>query len=60
LEPSDLDQYARAAARVMGLGIHDAWWPGVLLHLGTLLEHAAVLEAADIDWTLPPAPVFEP
>jgi hypothetical protein len=60
LEPSDVEEYARAAARVMGLDIDDAWWLAVRLQLATLLELAAVLEAADIDWTLPPAPVFEP
>ncbi len=43
----ELDGYARAAARLAGLEIDEAWWPGVLLHLGVLLDNAALVEAID-------------
>ncbi|MDQ1356273.1 MAG: 1-carboxybiuret hydrolase subunit AtzG-like [Acidimicrobiaceae bacterium] len=66
-EAPDLDGYARAAALAAGLTIDGAWWPGVVRHLGVLLERAASLECNDDDddndnVSLPddPAPVFTP
>jgi 1-carboxybiuret hydrolase subunit AtzG-like protein len=43
-----LDTYARAAARLAGLEIDDAWWPGVERHLTVLLDNAALVEAVDL------------
>ena len=63
-EDSDPDDYARAAARAAGLTIDDAWWPGVVRHLGVLIDRAASLECNgdDDNVSLPddPAPVFTP
>jgi hypothetical protein len=67
-EAPDLDGYARAAALATGLTIDDAWWPGVVRHLGVLIERAASLECNDDNDSdndnvaLPddPAPVFTP
>jgi len=44
----ELDTYARAAARLAGLEIRDAWWPGVIGHLAVLCDNAALVEALDI------------
>jgi hypothetical protein len=62
-EDPDLDGYARAAALAAGLSIDDAWWPGVVRHLGVLMARAASLEPNDIrDAPLPAdsAAVFTP
>ena len=45
----ELDAYARAAARLAGLEIDEAWWPGVLRHLAVLCDNAALVEAVDLD-----------
>jgi hypothetical protein len=45
----DLETYARAAARVSDLEIEDAWWPGVLRHLGVLFDRAALVETVELD-----------
>jgi Protein of unknown function (DUF4089) len=44
----ELDAYARAAARLGRLEIDEAWWPGVLRHLGVLCDNAALVETVDI------------
>jgi hypothetical protein len=44
----ELDTYARAAARLGRLEIDDAWWPGVLRHLGVLIANAALVEAVEL------------
>ena len=65
-DPGDPGDYGRAAARLSGLAIDEAWWPNVQRHLATLVEHAASVEAfvappggAPIDQSTP-APVFHP
>ncbi|HEX3874632.1 MAG TPA: AtzG-like protein [Solirubrobacteraceae bacterium] len=52
----ELDTYARAAARLGRLEIDDAWWPGVLRHLGVLCDNAALVEAVPIALTDAAAP----
>jgi hypothetical protein len=42
----EIEAYARAAARLAGLEVEDAWWPAVVRHLGVLLDRAAIVEAA--------------
>ncbi len=49
----ELERYARAAARLSGLEIDDAWWPAVVRHLAVLFDRAALVEAVDLD---PPPP----
>jgi hypothetical protein len=44
----ELETYARAAARLLGLEIEEAWWPGVVRHLGVLGDNAARVEAVDL------------
>jgi hypothetical protein len=44
----ELETYARAAARQTGLTIDEAWWPGVVRHLGVLLDRAALVAAVDV------------
>lgn len=39
-----LDDYARSAARLVGLQIAEEWWPGVLAHLQVLTDHATAIE----------------
>ena len=57
--PSDLEPYARAAARLAGLTVAEEWWPGVLRYLALIVNEAANVEAVGaVDD--PPAPVFEP
>ncbi len=60
IDPSDLESYARAAARAAGLPIEDAWWPDVIRHLGGMLSRAAAIESVGIDLPEDPAPVFQP
>jgi hypothetical protein len=42
----ELETYARAAARLAGIEVEEAWWPAVVRHLGVLVDRAAVVEAA--------------
>jgi hypothetical protein len=44
----ELETYARAAAQLLDLEIEEAWWPGVVRHLGVLRENAARVEAVDL------------
>jgi hypothetical protein len=60
VDPGDAEDYARAAARLIGLAIDDAWWPAVARHVAVLLDHAAGVEAAASDLPADPAPVFRP
>jgi len=60
VQPDELEDYARSAARVAGLDIDEAWWPNVLRHLGALLERAESLETDEIPWPPEPAPEFRP
>jgi hypothetical protein len=43
-----LETYARAAASLTGLPIDEAWWPGVVRHLGVLCDRAALVAAVDM------------
>jgi len=56
----DVARYARAAARLAGLTVDDAWWPSVIRHLTVLLERAGSLEAEGIELPDDPGPVFQP
>lgn len=60
VDDADLEGFARAAARVAGLEIDEAWWPGVVGHLGILLARSASLESAELDLPEDPAAVFRP
>lgn len=57
-DPAGLAGYAKAAALAAGLEVDDAWWPGVIRHLGALLARAASLEGIDLPDD--PSAVFEP
>jgi hypothetical protein len=43
----DVESYARGAARLRGLSIDEAWWPGVLRHLTLLLDLGDDVESHD-------------
>lgn len=45
----ELETYARAAAALNELEIDDAWWPGVLRHVGVLFDRAALVAAVDLE-----------
>ena len=51
----ELEKYARAAAQVLDLEIDEAWWPGVVRHLGVLRDNAARVEAVDLAEPAPDA-----
>lgn len=55
-----VERYARGAAHAAGITVDDAWWPGVVRHLGVLLERAASLDVNGVDLPDDPAPVFAP
>jgi hypothetical protein len=44
----ELETYARAAAQLLDLEIEEAWWPGVVRHLGVLRDNAARVQAVDL------------
>jgi hypothetical protein len=52
----ELETYARAAARLTGLTIDEAWWPGVARHLGVLLDRAALVAAVAVEAPPPQEP----
>jgi hypothetical protein len=57
---SDIERYARGAGAAAGLAIDEAWWPGVVGHLGAILERAASLEDGPVDLPEDSAAVFRP
>jgi hypothetical protein len=59
-EVSDIERYARSAAAAAGLAIDEAWWPGIVGHLGAIMERAATLEAGEVDLPEDTAAVFQP
>jgi hypothetical protein len=44
----ELETYARAAARLGGIEVDEAWWPGVVRHLGVLVDNAALVERVEL------------
>jgi len=59
--PAELiDAHARAAARLAGLTIEEAWWPGVVGHLTILLDQARLVERHPGAGEPSPAPSFRP
>ncbi len=58
--PEPIEAHARAAARLAGLTIEEAWWPGVIAHLRVLIEQARLVERHRGTDRTAPAPTFEP
>lgn len=57
---NELQQYARAAAAMAGLAIDEAWWPGVIGHLGALMHRVESLASAELELPEDLGPVFQP
>jgi hypothetical protein len=57
--PDPLDAFIDAALRTLDLPIEESWRPAIAANLRVTLQHAASVEAFELEDDAEPAPVFK-